>query len=298
MIDTGKFTLLTDPARERLIELIDAMKMDPWDRVINETAYDTDELTALCHVGTAICWSLQEESGFYGRSMRHYPPRKGVKFWFRNFQPGKASHQDASRRFPDTTGALVQFTRFSTSSLPLKVAGGLLTYAQSAYESDQHGRGFNGLLLPVVKPTAKFYEPVTPIGTVLLCEGKTPPDFVKQVLYRIVLGEVGFDTLKGTSGRWQDKCLSMVQEAADNLTITFRQKGRDSNELNHFRLSMARLMEREHDYGNGVESRRQTLHRATQKVVEATEEYRKAVDSFEDHQLTIRRALQSWVVRT
>jgi len=260
--------------------------LEPWNRPINETKYNTDDLTVICMCASMIVELLGDTSSFRPTAVHH---------WFRTFTPGEASHTVTRRQFPNAKGALVKINRLSTSHCP--VYSTCRSDVEWLFDNEAGSSRCFGVLMPVVRPTVKYFENVVgAVETLCLAEYQVPPQLAEQIMYRVIQASVGRRgigryghyvdpsyTLGNTSVRL-DEAVSMLAKA---IPLRFRARGTDSDKANTHRLKMGVLLRRRHNREVVLDQKKKYLDRALSEVSNCMKRYYEATDELVEYQQII-----------
>ena len=268
-MENDDFSFLGGPSEERLVTTLAKMEKEPWNRCINETSYDTDDLTKIFLIGQEIITGL-------GESWRS-DPLLPCQVWFRNFTPGEASHKEARETVPNAKASLVKTSRISAAHCPSFGFDG--SWIARFFTPSENGRSY-GILAPIVKPTAKFFEDIGTIETLLLCDKIAPPQLAEQIIWKLMRVDWGRYSMTGDTKSTFD----MVQLAARRCPIKFKLRGVDSEKDNKLRLAMARLKYEETQVQGRMRSAKARVKRAHMHLGSATEDLDNLMEEMIKHQ--------------
>lgn len=275
-MENDDFNFLGGPSEERLKKAMYQMKAEPWNRCLNETTYDTDDLTRLVLVS-------QELVPLLGNTWRS-SPLLACQVWFRNFTPGEASHKEARETVPGAKASLVKTSRISAAHCPY--FGQSQSWVKPFFAPNESGHSY-GVLVPIVKPTAKFFEDIGVIETLLLCDKIAPPQLAEQIIWKMMRVDCGRYSMNRTTRDISEK----VQEAARVCTIKFKSRGVDRKSANRLRLAMAQLKSKEQHLLNHIDSEQNKVKRAHEHLGQVTSQLSEAMNDLSKHHQTLMETL-------
>lgn len=230
-------------------------QLEWWDRPINETSYDSDDLAKII---LAVDWILSKT----GYGVRMDP----VQVWFGEYNPGKSANEGGNG-LPKSVSSLVKTTRYGdreirtfspfcnleepkNSTMWLSHRYGHVMRKKKQEYVSHSSRSYN--LVGIATPNIKNFEAENATEVVLMGQGRAPKELMRQIAYYLLARAMGADFTESKYGgrqcdlsdhRWVKIDNLWTQELYSQLPLHFSSSCRVKKKTNGIRQAMAYFRE-------------------------------------------------------
>jgi len=263
-----------------------------WDRPINQTNYDSDDLAKIV---LAVDWILSKA----GNGVRMTP----AQAWFGEYNPGRAANEGGNG-LPKSVSSLVKTTRYGDREIQTfppfkhftlaksnphkwlsKRYGHVMRKKKQEYVASQH-YAFN--LIGVATPNIKNFEAENPTEVVLMGQGKAPKELTRQIAYYLLARAMGADFTESKYGgrrsdlseyKWEKVHELWTPELYSQLSLRFASSCRVKNKTNGIRQTMAYFREQREYALDDLSNQESSYKRAIVNLKEKSSDIQKAQDT-------------------